>query len=431
LRDTPETPQRLSLLCWSIKSARKQLPSHTTMQSLRRRLQSALLSASSTNHMGNGPRRAFSQSGASQRGTLPNFLESSTPELGAHLARINAQVLLPAHLTKEQQDLVYKPENRARLEAEPIDITLGEVTLPLVHMDRIRDPPNKLWAVREAVKQSKTAEDWENVVRLAAGYHDASFHFTRGTFEQVMRLMGEAGLHTLIVKSLQRANTTGWRLRDEWSARAVLATFHHKAADAAWARDATEQALRLAEQVAELLDDDAHMGGRLIPARSLANELPSIDPRASPFIIAVPLELAAVRAIKYQDGQDTDGKVLKYASRLLAAMKQDRFINQYFLSVQTAITVPLPPSAKNNTKNSLLGAVKTFMLKDIPFWNALRTSHRVLGANMPDAELATKLEKETRKALDTGLDKLRKANDGDFKTNYAHVEEAIRQCESV
>ena len=250
-------------------------------------------------------------------GALPEFLESSSPELASTLARFTSKVLLPEHLTKEQRDLVYKQENRPRLEAEPIEITLGEVTLPLEHIDRNRDRPSRWDTVKQVVEQSKTAEDWENVVRMMEGFHDASVQVKDKWFQKIVRGMNEAGMHHLILKSLQRAGKTGMRLRSDGLVRTVFNTLHERAASSGWDEAETGKMLRLAEQLTELMESDEHLG---------KVETQKLDPRASPFTISVPLELAAVKAKKYQQGQDADGKVQKLATRLVNALNQDNFL---------------------------------------------------------------------------------------------------------
>lgn len=311
------------------------------MHSIRRGCQSALSNPKSINPITNGSRRAFSRSAACRRGNsypfitslclppahlltctilgaLPQFLEPSSSELSNLLSTLNSKVLLPEHLTKDQRKLVYKQENRARLEAEPIEITLGEITLPLEHINRNRDQPSRWDTIRDVVEASKTPEDWENVVRMMEGFRDAGVRLKPRWFEKIVRKLNEAGMQHLVLKSLQRARETGLRLRDEGVVHQVFKGLHDKAAESEWDAAETKKALSFAEQIVELMEKEDHLG---------KSEPRPQDLRASPFVIAWPLELAAARAKLHTEGQDRDGKVMKYASRLMNAAHQDDFIS--------------------------------------------------------------------------------------------------------
>jgi hypothetical protein len=227
-------------------------------------------------------------------------------------------VLLPQHLTPEQQKLVYKQENRARLEAEPIEITLGDVTLPLEHIDRNRDQPARWKTIKEIVDRSKTPEDWENLVRALQGAYKAGIYLKAHQWERIVRKLCQADMHHLLLKAIQRVDKTGLRLREPGVVHQVFRGLRNKAALVGWDKAETLRMLGFAEQIAGLMENKEHLG-QVDPVRG--------DLRTSPLVIAVPLELAAVRAKKHTDGQDRDGKVAKYASRLMKALQQDDYNN--------------------------------------------------------------------------------------------------------
>lgn len=249
-------------------------------------------------------------------GALPQFLESSSRDLATVLRRVNSKVLLPEHLTPEQQKLVYKIENKPRLEAEPIEITLGEVTLPLEHIDRRTDIPRRWSTLKSVLDNSKTPEDWENVVRMLEGFHNAGIHLKPQWMQSVVSALNKNAMHHLVFKALRRAGKTGLRLNDPGVTHQWLEGLHEKAAASEWDAGETTKALGFAEQTVELMENDEHLG-KVDPGKG--------DLRADPYVIAVPLELAAARALKATDGQDRDGKVAKYASRLMNALHQDEY----------------------------------------------------------------------------------------------------------
>lgn len=304
---------------------------HDTMHSIRRSWRSALLDTQQLTLLANGSRRAFSRSAVHHRGTLPVYLEASSPELSQLLATANARVLLPKHLTSEQEKLVYKPENRGKLEQEPIEITLGDVTLPLEHIDRNKDIPAYRAHLRSILQASETPQDWENVVRVLEGYANAGLRLTTGQLTQVVRQLSKAGQSHLVLKCVQRARATGLKLRDLELIVAVLRSVRDRAWKADWAKEDLKKALSMAEQVVELLDDDVHLGH---PTGTQQ------DHRAHPTVVAVPLEMAAELAYRH-DGDAN--KVKRYAVRLMNALKQHSFmtvghLEPYALSHGSSLT---------------------------------------------------------------------------------------------
>jgi hypothetical protein len=255
-------------------------------------------------------------------GALPVFLESSSPELTKLLQDTNSKILLPFHLTAEQKKLVYRKENQAKLEAEPVEITLGDVTLALEHIDRLKTP--RQWDTVKAIfKNSETREDWENVVRVVEGYHNAGIPLNNDRLEMVIRLLNMNGMHHVILKALQRVKATALSMREWPVLRQVLRAVYDKAALSDWDEAETYEALRMARQVAELLEDEGHCGGQ--PAEH--------DFRGKPAVVAVPTALAAVRAHKHS--RDVE-EVKPLAGRLMAALEQDNYM------VGTCLTLPRP-----------------------------------------------------------------------------------------
>jgi hypothetical protein len=227
-------------------------------------------------------------------------------------------------LTKDQQKLVYSQESRAKLEAEPVEITLGDVTLPLEHIDRNR-LPNRFKRLRKIVSKSETKEDWENVVRCLEGFQEAGIKVHSDWQELVIRKLNLAGMQHLVLKALQRSKATGVKLSHVGVLRQVLRTVHDKAAVGDWAQDDTIKMHKLAKQVVELLEDEEH-----IPSpqsrRVAKDESPEVDVRGRPSVVALPTEMAAVLADKY--GGDKE-EVKKLSNRLVHALKQSGYTVQF------------------------------------------------------------------------------------------------------
>ncbi|KAI4671250.1 uncharacterized protein J4E88_009283 [Alternaria novae-zelandiae] len=346
-------------------------------------------------------------------GALPNFLPPSSPELSKLLSTFNSQILLPEHLTKEQQKLVYSQESRAKLEAEPIEITLGEVTLPLEHLDRNR-LPNRYKRLREICNQSETKEDWENVVRCLEGFQEAGIKVHWQWQELVIRKLNLAGMQHLVLKALQRAKETGVKLNNYGVLRAVLRTVHDKAALADWAQDDTIRAHKLAKQVVELMEDEEHYVGkrpRGVKPRGKPDKFAEGDYRGRPSVVALPTEMAAVLADRY--GGDKE-EVKKLSSRLIHALQQSGY------------TTSLDAISRNSDARATDFVNVTKLLEHITdhcyellevliIWNALKTSRKVLGAEMPMSEEAQTFETRTKLVLIEGvrsLDDMSKNKEG-------------------
>ncbi|KAI4626889.1 uncharacterized protein J4E87_004230 [Alternaria ethzedia] len=381
------------------------------MYSIRRGCQSALLRSDNICLYANGSRRAFSRTAVSQRGALPNFLPPSSPELSKLLSTFNSQILLPEHLTKEQQKLVYSQESRAKLEAEPIEITLGEVTLPLEHLDRNR-LPNRYKRLREICNQSETKEDWENVVRCLEGFQEAGIKVHWQWQELVIRKLNLAGMQHLVLKALQRAKETGVKLNNYGVLRAVLRTVHDKAALADWAQDDTIKAHKLAKQVVELMEDEEHyVGKRPVKPRGKPDKFAEGDYRGRPSVVALPTEMAAVLADRY--GGDKE-EVKTLSSRLVHALQQSGY------------TTSLDAISRNSDARAADFVNVTKLLEHITdhcyellevliIWNALKTSRKVLGAEMLMSEEAQTFETRTKLVLIEGvrsLDDMSKNKEG-------------------
>jgi hypothetical protein len=247
---------------------------------------------------------------------LPVFLEPSTPELSKLLSKFNTKILAPHHFTKEQEALVYREANKAKLLAEPVEITLGEVTIPLEHIDRNHLP--KRWrTVAEVVALSTTRDDWENLVRMLEGLENAGVKVKPERQEYVIRQLNLNGMQSIVLKAVQRAKHTGLRMNEYGVLAMVLRGVHDKAALSDWDKDETTKALKYAKQVVELLEHEEHCGGK-----SRGDTVAQNDWRGKPAVVAVPTEMVAVLADRH--GGDV-GEVKVMAGRLVASLTQDGY----------------------------------------------------------------------------------------------------------
>ncbi|KAL5115608.1 hypothetical protein ACEQ8H_006495 [Pleosporales sp. CAS-2024a] len=354
--------------------------------------------------------RAFSATGVRSRGALPVFLEASKPELSSLLATVNSQLLLPQHLTKEQQELVFRVKNKAMLDAEPVEITLGDVTVPLQHMDKCKLPPR--WpTVSAIVRLSETPQDWENVLRMLAGFENAGIGLSSPRQAMIVRKLHRHGQHHLILKALQRPKASGLYMRSWDVAAAVFRAAYDKAALADWDKDETHKALRLATQFVELLEHDEHCG-------ALAGS--PDDLRGHPAIIAVPTALAAVMALRHQ-GPVQD--VNQLAGRLVAALGQHDYLKSFQASPQ--LFAAAQSDFESNTKQQRHAAQAwNHAVRLVWLSNALTTSLKVLGHDMPRSAEAKQYQSEVARLLHDASEALKRWQTKDGKailgsmTNY-------------
>jgi len=284
---------------------------HSTMYSVRSSWSAALHDNNAIRLVANGSRRAFSRSAVSHKRALPVFLEASSPQLSSLLTTTNAKVLLPRHFTKEQAQLVFKPANRARIEAEPLEITIGDVTLTLEHIDVNKDIPSYKAVFRDVIRSSKSPEDWENVLRLMEGFRNAGIPLKIDMKENVVRSLSKAGMSHLILKALQRPEHTGLTMTEWGTVRQILIAVRHKATQADWEKEDLKKALKMAELVVEMMEKKPH-------------QTKQDDFRMHPVVVALPLEMASELAYRH-DGEIE--KVKKYAARLMGVLQDDKTIN--------------------------------------------------------------------------------------------------------
>ncbi|KAJ4373566.1 hypothetical protein N0V86_007708 [Didymella sp. IMI 355093] len=412
------------------------------MHSIRRSCQSALRNANGAASFANGSRRAFSRSVARSKG-LPVFLESSSAELSSTLAEINSKVLLPEHLTREQQKLVYKENGRAKLEAEPVEVTVGEVTLPLEHIDRnVR--PGRWESLQGIVSQSETVADWENLVRVLEGFHSAGIEIKPQWQELVVRKLNENGHHSIVLKALQRVKATGLRLSNYPVAHRALKGARERAVDSEWDMEETVKALRYARQIVELMEEEEHHAVSSLKGIKQGRT----DWRSTPFVVAVPAELAAMAAQKHEGDI---ALVKSLANRLVNALKQDNTAAPN--KPQTKVLEPSAVQARDSidrvsdlarqTETDFKGKVAQTnglnqycqgLFESMVIWNALKTSKAVLGADMPLAAEAAEYESRAKQVLDESvqaLPKLQTRSGEEIRSQYpAYIQEQIKKCQA-
>lgn len=299
---------------------------------------------------------------------------------------------------------MFQKENAARLDAEPIEITLGNVTVPLVPINRARGVPSRRLAIQSIVNNSSTADDWENVLRMVQGFTEAGIPLASDRMEFVVRKLGDAGMQSLIVKAVVRGKETGLQLRKENLIWVVLRQFIKRAEESGWEAEETKKMATMVETIFEALEERQHLGHL---------ELGPGDMRANPLLLGVVAELTA-RAAKSSGESDVDGKVEKYARRLVVGLKAEgTHVDTVLQEIENITTSGTEDKMWRRFR--MLYRVEELLLKLLPLWDALKVSRQVLGREMPDAALAQEWEAKLEKASVQGADMLEKVLRDGFK----------------
>jgi len=243
-------------------------------------------------------------------------------------------------------------------------VDLGEESVQLQPLDPTKDVPDSWTAVLQALelmKREGSAAGWgSNLVGLLAGMHTAGRRWKGWQVEKIVRVAGEAGMAHAVLEAVRASGRTGLVLRDLRVVREVVWGCRAKAVLGKWGEEEVEKGLKYAEQIARLLEGEAHLGK--LRAASGA------DPRVQPDVIGVVLELAGAKAVRHHGGKDVDGKVLVYAQRLMANLER---------------------GIKEEVEDGRVVAHADYELaRWIPVLNGLRLAQKVLGKSMPQADLA-------------------------------------------
>ncbi|KAH8591448.1 hypothetical protein B0O99DRAFT_690538 [Bisporella sp. PMI_857] len=298
------------------------------------------------------PARAFSTSPRVQGNGIPKFPPTSSSELDEILSQIRTRVLLPAHLSKSQQRLIFSPKNTARLQSEPAYITISGEQFRLEPLDRTKDLPKSLGSLNRAIDLMSDRKDWENFPLLVRGYVDTKHEIKPGMAARWITQARKAGCMDIIFECVRRG--TVYNLRTLSQGRAVVSGLQTQAFESGWAEATTKKSLSWAEQLLEMVEEEKHRPSSM-----------EEDIRKDPIVIGTILELAAIRASTHLNGADAGGKVALYARKLLK------------------ILGPKTIARADNEKS------EQFLKRTVPVVHGIQVAQTVLG---PDSTITTQLK---------------------------------------
>lgn len=296
-------------------------------------------------------------------GAVPIFAEASSPELQDLLSTMRENIFLPAHLSKPHQALIFGARHQKVLEDDPVTVEVSGENFRLKHIDRMKDQPGTVEILLKFISLMKDKKDWDNLPIFLEGLRIAGRNLKPQYWEKLVRKAGQAGQQHIILECARRASRTGFVLKDLNLVREVMWWIQHKTLSTGWTAQSTKRALSMAEQIADLLEEEKHCGGSFLSGS---------DPRARPEVVGVLLQLVAAHA-KLSSGKDEDGKVEIYSRRLLGTLARKANLRE-----------ALPEGKELWTSNALLCNVT-------PIVYGMREAAEILG---PASEVAKQLKEQ-------------------------------------
>ena len=235
----------------------------------------------------------------------------------------------------------------------------------LEHIDKAVDVPNTRKGIFKALHLMQDKRDWDNLPRFLTGLNQAGRN--PATFQLFMMVTkaAESGRLAVILECARRVSETGFDLRNPLLVNKIVAKIRNAAMASDWDVKETKRALAWVEMVSVMLEDKRHAGGRVISHND--------DPRTSPELIGILLELSAIRAARHLGGKDEDGKVAEYASRLLS------------------LPLNLEPAAKSPDNLEDIYIANRWLCSVVPIVHGMKVAETVLDSS---SEMAEKLKQK-------------------------------------
>lgn len=202
--------------------------------------------------------------------------------------------------------LIYSLKGARTLEEEPVKVELAGEEFRLQHIDRTKDQPNGWKSLLRAIGLFETKADWDNLPRLLEGFKEAKRKILKDDirFEKLVRISAQKGRMDVIVECLRRSAVTGFKLQSPREVAFVMFWILYEAGEKGFDSEATNKALRMAEEVVRALEGDLKL------RREIGH-----DVEANSAVVGTLLGLSAKKA--QMEGKDIGGKAQIYAERLL------------------------------------------------------------------------------------------------------------------
>ncbi|KAI1212927.1 uncharacterized protein F4807DRAFT_305027 [Annulohypoxylon truncatum] len=350
-------------------------------------------------------RRTFSST-AQRKKEMIYFSKASSQELDDVLTEIRRKIVLPAYLPQPQRAKIYAKKYEKKLQSDPVTIEVDREVFKFRYVDPYSGVPSTKRILFRALDLFSEPADFDNLRPLIEGLAAANRKLSVETLAKLVRVVGTKGHIYKIVELARSVKRTGFKLDESETVNEVLHFIQMKAVFSDWDPAATEKALRWAEIVVDLLEEEDHQ-----PTLKKKDGPPPPGwlplPR-DPMVLLSPLHLAAALALKQGAEAEADvvDKVVKYATKIVLLWEEDKALRQTQPAALFKRGGPfLYISESRNNKFVKLAA---------PWLYGLNAAVKVLQDQGPQhSELAAQLQKR-RDNLDAEIQEARKTASGEI-----------------
>lgn len=306
-----------------------------------------------------------------------SFEKTSSPELDKALNEVREGIILPAYIPHHQRKKLHRAKYEQTLKTDPVILEIdGEIKRYRYSDPTKSSSSNTSQALQNCLNLMRTPEDFANLPALFTGLVKVADRRLRWDDRpRMVRLAGKAGSADVVLRMAKHAKQTGFILDQPETVSWMLAAFQGPAIESDYVKEKTETALQKTEHLIELLEQDIHKQ----PTKHMRKyaELRHIEFHLDPLFLGPRLHMAAMLALKHNEGKDVDGKVFKYARQMAAAWPAGKGM----------LELHHPEAYKERPVLFWLTYPKTFLIHVVPIWKGLQAA-----ATVVDGELSAQLK---------------------------------------
>lgn len=271
-----------------------------------------------------------------RNGAVPIFHPSPSETLNQLLNSIRTKVILPAHLKRPQQNLIYRTQHHAMLRSEPFEVDVGPPgateKFTLEPIDRTKDVPNSWKSLQEAMRlmgegTREGGRGYDNLIPLLTGLRTAGRKWKTWQWEIIARTAGAHDAAYALLEAVRQADRTGLYLYDIRVVREIVWACRARAALHEWDAVSCAKALGYLEELARLMEDPDQKREQTRALNRGDLDVP-IDATRQADTIGVVVEVAAMRlrALQQEGGEsalvdEVRNTLQRYVKRLLPNME--------------------------------------------------------------------------------------------------------------
>ena len=192
-------------------------------------------------------------------------------------------------------------------------VSIGDEEFTLKPLNHLTDEPPFRRSFFRILDMMQEKRDWDNLPGFFEGAKMSGRKLKSYMAEKFVRRAAEMGRQGVVMRCVMDPERTGVKLDTKGVAREVVWGARKIAVDSEWSEEGVERALRYAEKVLELLEDERHIAGGEKGVTVRRKD----DPRFAPEVLGAVLELVARKALMGEGSKDGHGKVERYAQRMM------------------------------------------------------------------------------------------------------------------